>query len=307
MGKREIMKNSSTYRVLYLLNLLSQKDCSKNEIIEEFSKIGEKITKPSINSYIKKLEENNFKIEILNNKNSNIYRLKQKNVPLELEESELRCLEDIKKVLAAQKDYNKIRNFIRILYKFVLNIKNENQASRFFDFDYYSKINWRLVLELEKHCKNKDLIEIDYVLHSGETKKISLYENQIKISDWSTRLYLWGVFKGSNQLSYLPIDRILMINKVKKGQNVLNFYNKKITYTISKSLFEDIELDKDEKLIELTDKYATIQRTINDEFYLLQRLMSFCPDLFYISDEKIKNSIKEKLNNLKLSYEGEYE
>ena len=34
--------------------------------------------------------------------------------------------------------------------------------------------------------------------------------------------------------------------------------------------------------------------------------MSFCPDLYYISDEKIRNKVKEKLEILKTSYEKEY-
>ena len=303
----KIMKNSSSYRVLYLLKLLSKKDYTKNEIVEEFEKIGETVSKPSVNSYINKLIKNGFDIKILSIKNSNLYHLEQPKLFLKPNEAELRCLNDIKKILIAQKDYNKIRKFIRILYKFVLNIKNEDIAHRFFDFGYYSLINWGLVLELEKHCKNKDLIEIDYILASGENRKISLFADEIKISDWSDRLYLWGKFENSSQLSYLPIDRIFMVTKVKKKNDISEIKNKNITFAISKALYKEIEPDNKEKLIKLTDKYAFIQRNSDDEFYLIQRLMSFCPDLYYISDERIKNIIKEKLLHLKLSYEKEYE
>ena len=56
------MQTSSTQRVLYLLNMLNKKDYTKKEILEEFENIGQTLTKPAINNYIKKLSENNFKL-----------------------------------------------------------------------------------------------------------------------------------------------------------------------------------------------------------------------------------------------------
>ena len=300
------MKNSSTYRILYLLNLLNQKDLTKNEIVDEFLKISENVSKPTINSYINKLIKNGFKIEVLNNKNKNVYHLERSKVGFEPEKNELKSLDDIKKIIIAQKDYSKIRKFIRILYKFVLRIEDDEIAHKFFDFGYYSKINWGLVRELEEHCKNKSLIEIDYILSSKENRKISLIAHDIKVSDWSDRIYLWAEFENSNQLSYLPVDRIYMVTKVKKKPKTPKIKNT-ITYAISRTLFDDIELDNCEELEKITDKYAYIKRNSIDEFYLVQRLMSFCPDLYYISDEKIKNLIREKLCELKSSYEREYE
>ena len=301
------MKNSSTYRILYLLNLLNQKDLTKNDIVDEFLKISENVSKPSINSYINKLIKNGFKIKVLNNKNKNVYHLERPKVEFMPEKNELKTLDDIKKIIIAQKDYSKIRKFVRILYKFVLSIEDDETAHKFFDFGYYSKINWGLVRELENHCKNKNLIEIDYILSSKENRKISLIAHDIKISDWSDRIYLWAEFENSNQLSYLPVDRIYMVTKVKKKLKTLKLKNNTITYAVSKALFDDIELDKSEKLEKITNKYAYIKRNSIDEFYLVQRLMSFCPDLYYISDEKIKNLVREKLCELKSSYEREYE
>ena len=301
------MKNSSTFRVLYLLNLLTEKDLTKNDIINEFNKIGESVSKTSVIFYINRLMENGFNIQILNVKKSNLYHLVQPQKTLTLSEEELKSINDIKKILIAQKDYNKIRKFVRILYKYVVNIEDKEAAHKFFNFGYFARINWSLVLELEKHVKNKDLIEIDYILPEGKSREISIYANEIKISDWSDRLYLWGNFENSNQLSYLPIDRIFMVKKVKNKKNDACINNNLITYAISKKLLKDIEFEKGEKLIKTTNKYAFIERKSDDEFYLIQRLMSFCPDLYYISSERIRSIIKEKLTQLKASYEKEYE
>ena len=44
-------------------------------------------------------------------------------------------------------------------------------------------------------------------------------------------------------------------------------------------------------------------RPIDDVFYIIQRLLCFCPYIYYISDENIKNLYKEKLELLKANYE----
>lgn len=301
------MNSSSTYRVFYLLNLLIEKDCTKNEILDEFLKNDIKLTGASINNYINRLLSNGFNIKIKSKKKSNIYHLEKPEKKLKFLEDEIKNLNEIKKVLIAQKDYDKIRRFIVILYKFVLYIENPEIAGKFFDFGYYSTINWNLVIQLEKHCKNKDLIEIDYVLPSGENKNISIYANSIHIAEWSDRLYLWGVFKNAKQISYLPVDRIFMVNKVEKEKPDIDFEADRIRYIISNDLYKEIELDKQEKLIKLTKNYATIERFSKDEFYLVQRLLSFCPDLYYISNKKIKNLVVEKLKQIEAMYKNEYE
>ena len=48
------MKTPSVYKLLYLLNLLFEKEYNKKEIIEEFQKKDIPITKPLINNYINK-------------------------------------------------------------------------------------------------------------------------------------------------------------------------------------------------------------------------------------------------------------
>ena len=115
------------------------------------------------------------------------------------------------------------------------------------------------------------------------------------------------MFEYSDSLSYLPVDRIYMVNKVKKKNKTFKIKTNILTYIVSKNIYEDIEKDSKEKVIKIEGKYITLQREVDDEFYLIQRLMSFCPDLYYISDNKIKNMVIEKLNQLKASYERAYE
>ena len=72
-------------------------------------------------------------------------------------------------------------------------------------------------------------------------------------------------------------------------------------------MFDKVGLDKKEGLGEIKNNIVTIRRPIDDTFFTLQRLLYFCPDLYYISDDKIKNLVKEKLYALKDMYGDEYD
>ena len=301
------MHFSSSYKFLYLLNLLFEKDCTKKEFLKEFEKIGIKTSSSAINNYIDKLIKNGIKIEILKNKNKNVYHINKPLIKLDLTEDELSAIQDVKKLLFAQKNYNKIRKVVRLFYKLIFAAKGDELKSRLLDFGYYSSLNWHLVRTLEKHCKTKDIIQIDYMLADGLNKKLIIHVDDLKIGDWSNKLYLWGVLANTNHLSYLPVDRIYMIEKIIRKNVPIEPSINTLTYKISKKLFEEIQLNSKEKLVSLDEKYATITRPLEDNFYIIQRLMSFCPDLYYISDEKIKNMVKEKLKILKAAYEKEYE
>ena len=301
------MQTSCTYRILFLLKLLSEKDYTKKELLAEFKKNDIKISNSSINSYINKLKLNDININISKKKNENVYHFKRKPTQFELTEAEIAIIHDIKKLLFAQKNYNKIRKVVRLFCKIIFAAKGDELKSDLLNFDYYSSLNWLLVRTLENHCKNKDIILIDYILPEGKNKKIKIHADDLRIGDWSNRLYLWGSIDKSKYLSYIPVDKIFMIEKIIQKNVPFEVSKDILTYHISKNLYEEISLDKKEKLISLDKKIAIIERPLEDNFFIIQRLMSFCPDLYYISDEKIKNKVKEKLEILKASYEKEYE
>ena len=71
-------------------------------------------------------------------------------------------------------------------------------------------------------------------------------------------------------------------------------------------MFDKIGLDKKEGLSEIKKGIVTIRRPVDDTFFTIQRLLYFCPDLYYVSNERIKTLIKEKLYALKDMYNEKY-
>lgn len=170
------------------------------------------------------------------------------------------------------------------------------------DFNYYSKINWYLADKLEEHCKNKDIIVIDYAKHGCDSMKIKIHCHSMSIGEWSDKIYLWGEVFDNGELSFLPLDKIFMIEEVLEEKVPFNIKPDTVEYKISRTLYDEIDLDEEEKLVKLTEKYAIVKRIKNNKFYLVQRLMSFCPELYYISDEEIKEEVEKKLKLLKKEY-----
>ena len=299
------MDKTSSYKLLKLINMLYDSEYSKNEIIEQFQKTNIKVTKPLINHYIQQCYE--YKIEIktkTNQKRENIYYIEKPEENLEFKEEELAVISDLKKLLTVQKDYSKIRKTMRLFYKIAKFIKDKDIQREFINFGYYSTINWYLVQELEKHCKEKNVISIEYILPQGKSKTITIHVDSVKVSDWSHRLYLHGIFINSNHFSHLPIDRIFMIKNVIERNKQINVATDTLTYVVSKNIYKEMFVDSKEKIINDDGQNLTIERPIDDDFYILQRLMTFCPNIFYISDERIRGLFQEKLKILKESYKN---
>ena len=298
------MRISSTYKILHLLYLLTNGQCTKNDIVDDFKKLGININKPSINKYIERLQKNHLAIETLKEKNENLYKFNQEVPFLAFSEKEMQVIGDIQKLLVAQKNYNNIRKTMRLFYKFAIHIKDEATRADFIDFGYYSTLNWQLIRKLEQHCKTKDVIEIDYILPQGENRYIKIHVDNLRVEDWSDRIYLYGMFENATQFSRLPVDRIFLVKQVIRENVCFDLPANILEYKISNKMYEEIDLDYKEKIISQDDKYTFIQRPIEDDFYLIQRLLYFCPDLHYVSDERIKKLLKEKLQIVKASYDN---
>ncbi len=302
------MENSSQttriQRVLYTLYLLEKGDISIDKLVEEISKAcNAEIDKSSVYSYINTLVKNNFDITCKKENGDKIYHLNQKTFKLNFTEDEIRLIEKIKKIIVSQKNVHKIKKAMSFLYKFILSMTNDDDKNILIDFDYYSKINWYLADKLEQHCKNKDIITIDYAKHGSELMKMKIHCHSISIGEWSDKIYLWGEVFDNGELSFLPIDKIFMIDEVLEENVPFNIKPDVVEYKISRALYDEIDLDKAEETVELTKNFATIKRNKDNKFYIVQRLMSFCPELYYISDEEIKEEVKKKLKLLKKEYE----
>ncbi len=296
-------KKSSTFKLLFLLGMLLGKELNKNEIVEEFNNSDIQFNKVSINKYISILKSSGINILTRKENNENYYKIPQKELEINLNKEELLIISQVKRLLIAQKDYKNIRRFMRILYKYSKFIKNQEVVDDLMNFGYYSTLNWHVVLKLEELAKTKDIVTIEYILPSGDTKDITLHLDCLKIGNLSNKLYIHGILENGFEFSHLPLDKIYRVKKVEQKCVPFNFRTPLLKYIISKEVFDKNKMGEQEKILKEDESYITLETPITDTFSILQKLFSYCPDLYYVSDENIKNALKEKLEILKASYD----
>ena len=300
------MKVSSTDKLLYLLNLLIDDDYTKAKIIEKFSENGVNIQRSLITNYIERFHKCGIDIKSkVNEKREKVYYYEKKETDLFFTKEEMQAISDAKKILISQKNYDRIRKTMRLFYKLSRYIKDEDDKLKFIDFGYYSTINWNLLRRLEWHCKNKDVVSLDYILPTGGNKTITMRADSIKTSTWSNRIHLHGLLCDRKYFMHLPIDRIYMVKEVIKEKESFSDIQNNLIYKVSKKIYEKSFVDDKEQIIETNKDVVTIKRPIDDEFYIIQRLLSFCPMIYDISNERIKMLLKEKLELVKALYSNE--
>ena len=300
------MKVSSTDKLLYLLNLFIDDDYTKAQIIEKFSENGVNIQRSLITNYIERFHKCGIDIKSkVNEKREKVYYYEKKETDLFFTKEEMQAISDAKKILISQKNYDRIRKTMRLFYKLSRYIKDEDDKLKFIDFGYYSTINWNLLRRLEWHCKNKDVVSLDYILPTGGNKIITMRADSIKTSTWSNRIHLHGLLCDRKYFMHLPIDRIYMVKEVIKEKESFSDIQNNLIYKVSKKIYEKSFVDDKEQIIETNKDVVTIKRPIDDEFYIIQRLLSFCPMIYDISNKRIKMLLKEKLELVKALYSNE--
>ncbi len=298
----ETEKTGIVQKLLLLVNILLGKKLSKSDIISEFEKRHVFITKTSVDNYIKILINNGFQIKSEKEKGKNIYSFEFNVEKNTLNEEIEPIFQELKKIIISQKDYNFVKKSVYLFYKIASCFDRESRL-KVANFGYYSVINWFLVNKLEEHCYNKDVILIEYILPNGENKEITIHTDKLCIKGKSARLYLVGAIACNSCFSSLPVDRIFTIKKVLRKKVRFDLPVRLLEYTISKKNFEEFGLEDGEMLLSTENEKVTISAPIIDEFMLVQRILEHCPDVYYISDEKIKSMVFEKLKTLEKMYE----
>ena len=140
------------------------------------------------------------------------------------------------------------------------------------------------------------------MLPHGGNKTITMHTDSISISESTDKIYLNGTLDKAKHFSHLPIDRIFGIKKLLREHAKFEIETEIITYIVGNEIFDEVGKDSIETIIKKDKKCTTVQRPIKDSFSIMQRLMYFCPDLYYISDGNTKTQIQEKLKLLEISY-----
>lgn len=294
---------SLVYNLLYFLNILINNNLNKTQVIEKFEKIGSKISRTTINNYVKILKANNINILIEKINGKNYYSLKYpKKETIDIENIS-NILTEVKRNIIKRKNYHFIKNALYTFYKISQNYEKPTDKNEVANFGYYSNLNWYLINKLEWHCSNKNLITIEYILPNLQNIEYEIHADKLDIKGTLGRLYLFGIIKDTNKFSHLPVDRIFKIKNIIREKFPMKLNTEILNYTIKRELFDEIGLDETEILIKANNNEVTISRPVTDEFSIIQRLMLCLPDIIEISNQKIKEKFLTTLKDVRKIYD----
>lgn len=295
------MKISQTNKILSLLYILQNKECDFIELIEIFKRKNIEISKATLKKYFNLLKQNGIPLKISKNKNKNLYCLELKKDSFQLDDKDVKLLCDLKKIVINDYNYKEIRQimeFYLLLKDFVL---KEDLKYSLIDFGYYSTINWYILEELEKHCQNNSVVEIEYVLPKGEIQNYIFHLDKIKVNDENGRIYIYGINENYKRFSQLPIERIFSIKKVLRKNKQFNVICELLNAKIKKENFDISKFNP--FYFKNTDKdYYVFEYPLIDDFDTIQILLQLCPNIYDISNENIKEKLFNKLKAMETLY-----
>ena len=291
-------KNNQTlktgFRLIKILEALSKNDLTKNEIKEEFQKncgiiLSNETLKLDINTLIKK----GFKIKRGHKGNGFKLHLDKDftTVKLTQEETSLFCIiRDFILNGCKTEDIYDLKQVYKKLFPFI----QEKFQPSFLNFKFFDVVNEKIEKTLQEIIKNNQCCAIIYNSSDGTKKEAEIIPEKINIIN--DKPYLNCFDEEKRKYITFRLDHILAVKKLKrkccknKIQRLL-----KTKYTISNEYYETHPVENNEEIVYQDAKNKIIEINEDNEFFIIQRLITLGENCKKISNSKMKRKVLKNL------------
>jgi len=299
-------KASSTgFRVLFVLELLLEAPLSKDEIVNELLKNPyiQNVSYETLRLDLNTLKKAGFEIQNTGRKNNYRYEIKRDPIKFKLTKKELKVLTQTKDAIIKLSRWEYILKLYKVFEKISALTDDENAVCELMNFRYFSNIDFEILKDLNALVKRNKTVLLLYNSPNSGIKEIQIKLKEIKYQ--GSKLHLIGISDNYPDNTVLRVDNILKIIKIlgKKEENLKKCKTKKIIYRIKKEALEYMNLLKGEKILKENDVFIETELKSDNDFMIVQRLLSFGDDLILIKDKKIKEKYINTLKNVLKNYE----
>ncbi|MBE7706262.1 MAG: hypothetical protein E7Z91_03345 [Cyanobacteria bacterium SIG30] len=286
--------NLTGYRILFILQLLTQGPISKKEITESIKNNPylKNISTDTIRLDINTLKSVGFEIEHTDDNNEKKYILLTNPLQISLTDSEIKTLNQIKTAAIELWDWKNIIKLYKTFEKVTKFIKDKNQVEEIMNFGYFMQIDFKLLEELNKYCRLKNVITLLYNSPKNGIMPIKIKTHNIVHDKNTNKLYLIGQFENYNYLSYLRIEKIIKVERIELKGTIKEIEPVYKIYQIKKD--ENFVLEDNEKIIKEENDYLEIQAKIINDFHYIQRIVTLGDKIIKV-DNETKKKIYENL------------
>ncbi len=299
-------KASSTgFRVLYLLDLLLEAPRTKDDILNELLKNPDvsNVSYETIRLDLNTLKKAGFEIENLGKTNNYKYKIKKDPIKFKLTKKELKVLTQTKDAILKLSRWEYILKLYKVFEKISGLIEEDEIINEIMDFRYFSGVDFEILKNLNALTKRKKTVLLLYNSPNSGTKEIQIKLKEIKYE--GSKLHLIGISENYPDNTVLRIDNIVKIIKIlSKNETAKKGGLKKTVYKIKKEAFRFMNLLSEEKVLKEGEDFIETELKSDNDFMVVQRLLSFGDNLISIKNKDIKEKYLEILKNTLKNYEG---
>ena len=292
-------KNNQTlktgFRLIKILEALSEKDLTKNEIKEWFQKnhninFSDETLKLDINTLIKK----GFKIKRGHKGNGFKLHLDKDftTVKLTKEETALLCaIKDFVLDKGKTKDIFDLKHVYQTITPFI----REEFEPAFLNFKFFNTINEKIEKTLQEAINDKQYCTIIYNSSEGVKKEADIFPQKIIIIN--EKPYLTCFAEEKRKDTTFRLDNIISVKKFLK-KSPAHYKTQRLLKTRYKILNEDYEItpiENNERVIYQNLENKIIEINMDSEFFIVQRLITLGEKCRKINNPKIKKAVLKSL------------
>ncbi len=296
-------KASSTgFRVLFLLDLLLKAPLTKTDMVNELSKnpYVSNVSKETVRLDLNTLKSAGFEIQNLGRGKDYKYKINWSPIKFGITKKELRVLSRTKDAVIKLSDPFYIIKLYKLFEKISKAVEDENAVFELLNFRYFLDINFQILNELYILTNRKKTVLLLYNSPNLGKKEIPVKLKEIKYT--GSKLHLIGTSEKYPDNTVLRVDNIVKIIKILSKKEEKELLQKKgarkTSYRINKECKNTMNLLLEEKIIKETFSYIETEVKSDNDFMVIQRLLSFGEDLISIKNKDIKEKYLNMLQNM---------
>lgn len=296
-------KASSTgFRVLFLLDLLLKAPLTKTDMVNELSKnpYVSNVSKETVRLDLNTLKSAGFEIQNLGRGKDYRYKINWSPIKFGITKKELRVLSRTKDAVIKLSDPFYIIKLYKLFEKISKAVEDENAVFELLNFRYFLEVDLQILNELYALTNRKKTVLLLYNSPNSSTKEIPVKLKEIKYT--GSKLHLIGTSEKYPDNTVLRVDNIVKIIKILSKKEEKELLQKKGTrktsYRINKECKNTMSLLLEEKITKETFSYIETEVKSDNDFMVIQRLLSFGEDLISIKNKDIKEKYLNMLQNM---------
>ena len=296
--------NITAYRAIKILKMLIEKPCSGAEIISSLQ--NDEITSKSTSDDTLRITLNSLKsagckIARPCSRNGNKYILISHPFKQIFTKSEIKILNKIRNDFVLENNWKKVFAINDLLEKIIDLTADESSTELIRYKKPFGKIKKEIrEFLLTTDVQNKEII-MTYATSSKKKEAINILSKKVFCE--AGRIYILGWYPKRNNFAYFNAEKITEIHSVKplKNADIKDF--SKALYKISGDDAKIFQPNYDEKIIKKEKDYIIVENTVQSDFKLFQRVLSFGSDCELLEPAELKMKFAEKLKKMRARYE----